>query len=72
MSSDKGKGIVVTFNTTTHDQLYSEIARMVYYVGLPFHLVRNLYYVISFTFAMNNFLSCYLSLDCNLLGITLL
>ncbi|CAL9102923.1 unnamed protein product [Musa textilis] len=59
---DRRKGIVAAFNMITCDQLHSKITRIFYFVGLPFHLARNSYYISAYTFTMSNPLSSYLPL----------
>ena len=60
------------FNIGAREQLHSEIARMFYSAGLPFHLARNPYYASSYTFAANHNISGYLPPGYNLLRTTLL
>ncbi|XP_059659219.1 uncharacterized protein LOC132306039 [Cornus florida] len=67
-----GGAIGKAFNNEAREQLHSEIARMFYSAGLPFHLARNPYYVSSYNYAANNPLSGYLPPGYNLLRTTLL
>ncbi|CAL5410945.1 unnamed protein product [Camellia sinensis] len=60
------------FNPVIREQLHSEIARMFYSAGLPFHLSRNPYYVSAFQFAANNPIPGYVPPGYNLLRTTLL
>ncbi|KAG5562100.1 hypothetical protein RHGRI_004972 [Rhododendron griersonianum] len=60
------------FNPGAREQLHSEIARMFYSGGLPFHLSRNPYYVSAFQYAANNLISGYVPPGYNLLRTTLL
>ncbi|XP_028110185.1 uncharacterized protein LOC114308719 [Camellia sinensis] len=60
------------FNPVIREQLHSEIARMFYLAGLPFHLSRNPYYVSAFQFAANNPIPGYVPPGYNLLRTTLL
>ncbi|WCJ21049.1 hAT transposon superfamily [Euphorbia peplus] len=59
-------------NNERRDQLHSEIARMFYSGGLPFHLARNPYFISSYTMAANQNLVGYLPPGYNLLRTTLL
>ncbi|XP_072959848.1 uncharacterized protein [Typha angustifolia] len=61
-----------SFNMASRNQLHSQIARMFYSVGLPFHLARNPYYVKSYTFATNSQIAGYLPPGYNMLRTTLL
>ncbi|KAK9288101.1 hypothetical protein L1049_016548 [Liquidambar formosana] len=60
------------FNLEVRDQLKSEISRMFYSSGLPFHLARNPYCVSSYTFAANDNISEFVSPGYNALRTTLL
>ncbi|XP_028061236.1 uncharacterized protein LOC114264737, partial [Camellia sinensis] len=60
------------FNPVIWEQLHSEIARMFYSAGLPFHLSRNPYYVSAFQFVANNPIPGYVPPGYNLLRTTLL
>lgn len=59
-----------SFYKTSQYQLDALIARMFYFVGLSFHLVRNLHVIGIFTYAANDLLSgyeqdmCFLDLIC--------
>ncbi|KAJ7963675.1 DUF659 domain-containing protein [Quillaja saponaria] len=61
-----------SFNLATREQLKSEIARMFYSAGLPFHFARNPYYVSAFSFAANNVISGFVPPGYNALRTTLL
>ncbi|WCJ24667.1 hAT transposon superfamily [Euphorbia peplus] len=68
-----GKGpLEKLVNNEVRDQLHSEIARMFYSGGLPFHLARNPYFVSSYTMAANQNIVGYLPPGYNLLRTTLL
>jgi len=52
----------VSFNTQERDTFDCEILRMLYSLGLPFHLARNLYYKSAFSYIVNTYnLSEYVS-----------
>ncbi|XP_065849995.1 uncharacterized protein [Euphorbia lathyris] len=59
-------------NNERVDQLHSEIARMLYSAGLPFHLARNPYFVSSYALAANQNIIGYLPPGYNMLRTTLL
>ncbi|KAF8389287.1 hypothetical protein HHK36_025980 [Tetracentron sinense] len=60
------------FNSNAREQLHSEIARMFYSSGLPFHLARNPHYASSYSFAANNLIVGYVPPGYNLLRTSLL
>lgn len=60
------------FNLTAQENLDSEIDRMVYSRGLPFHLARNSYFVSAITYVANNIISGYIPTRYNILWTTLL
>ena len=60
------------FNIGARERLNSEIARMFYSAGLPFHLARNPHFVSSYAFAANSNIPGYLPPGYNLLRTTLL
>ncbi|XP_052195081.1 uncharacterized protein LOC127803091 isoform X3 [Diospyros lotus] len=64
--------IAKAFDMQTRAQLDAEIARMFYTGGLPFNLVRNPYYLSSYSFAANHPLGGYVPPGYNKLRTTLL
>ena len=60
------------FNVGAREELHSEIARMFYSAGLPFHLARNLHYCRSYTFATTHMISGYIPPSYNMLRTSLL
>jgi hypothetical protein len=60
------------FNNGCKEQLTSLIARMFYSSGIPFHFARNLHYVNSYKYTVNNMLVGYVPLGYNALRTTLL
>ncbi|XP_028104489.1 uncharacterized protein LOC114303554 [Camellia sinensis] len=71
-SGSSSNPVMKAFNIGARERLNSEIARMFYSAGLPFHLARNPYYVSAFTFAANNNIQGYVPPGYNMLRTTLL
>ncbi|XP_056172637.1 uncharacterized protein LOC115674195 [Syzygium oleosum] len=71
-SSGGGGSLEKAFNMTQREHLDYEIARMFYSTGLPFNLVRNLYFQSAFTYAANHNIAGYVPPKYNLLRTTLL
>ncbi|TYG95732.1 hypothetical protein ES288_A11G291900v1 [Gossypium darwinii] len=73
LGSKRRKGTLEqSFNLAAQENLDSEIDRMFYSCGLPFHLARNPHYVNAFTLASKNSIPIYIHSGYNALRTTLL
>ena len=68
---EEGNAIEKAFNHETQDHLHALIAKMIYRATLPLSLARNLYFIQSYTYAVNHAIGGYLPPGHNLLRTTL-